>query len=78
MLENIVGAQNGQLINRSNSIQRQVDTMTLRIDSMNVKLDRERTRLTKQFVGMEEAIAKIQANLNGLNLSAFSLSNSQG
>ncbi len=76
VLENIVGVNNSLLINRNQTIQRQIEEIDTRVANQNVRLTRERQRLLKQFVGMEEAIAKIQANLNGLNLSVFDFNNS--
>lgn len=76
-MERLVGVDKGSvLINRNDTLQRRIDDLGKRIDAFNVRLDSERTRLTKQFNNMESAIAKIQSNLSGLNLSAFTNSSS--
>lgn len=61
-IESIAGANNGLLITRTNTLNNQIDRNTSRIESMNRRLEVERTRLLKQFYGMEEAIAKLQSS----------------
>jgi flagellar hook-associated protein 2 len=61
-LESLVGERAGSLVNRNQSLQRQIDLGTRRIESMNSRLDRERERLLNQFYTMEATIAKIRTS----------------
>jgi flagellar hook-associated protein 2 len=66
MLENLVGAENGLLVSRNNTLQRQIEDGNRRVQFLNAKLDRERERLLLQFYRMEESISKIRNSASGL------------
>jgi len=65
--ENLVGVKSGALIVRSQSIQRRVEDSNRRVNAFNIRLASERTRLEKQFYGMEEAISKIRSNTSSIS-----------
>jgi flagellar hook-associated protein 2 len=67
LLDSLVGVDNSTLVNRTNSIQRQVEAGTARVDALNLRLERERDRLLKQFYALEESTAKIRSNTNYLS-----------
>ena len=62
LAEKLAGANNGMLLNRSETLTTQIQFNNLRVDSLNERLDNERERLLRQFYSMEQAIAKIQSN----------------
>ncbi len=66
LLEGIVGVNGGLLVNRNNTLQRQIEDRSKRVDFLNAKLDRERERLLLQFYKMEETLAKLRNNTSSL------------
>jgi flagellar hook-associated protein 2 len=77
MIETLVGRDNSVLVNRSATLDRQVQDLGKRIDALNARLDRRRERLTKEFYNMELAINKIKSNLSAIGQiqNLFSTSN---
>lgn len=67
LADNLAGVDSGALLNRSSTLQTQIEQHASRIDAMNVRLDKQRERLLKQFTQMETAIGKLQGNLRSLN-----------
>jgi flagellar capping protein FliD len=65
-VELLVGKDNSVLVNRSATLNRQVEDLAKRIDSLNAHLDRARELLTNDFYRMELAINKIKANLTSI------------
>jgi flagellar hook-associated protein 2 len=69
--DSLVGIKNGALVNRGQTIQRNIDTSNKRIENFNIRLESERNRLLKQFYGAEDAISKIKNNLSAINNIQF-------
>lgn len=67
LADSLAGTENGALLNRTNSLQTQIEQSSQRIESFNTRLDKQRERLLKQFYNMETAIAKLQQNLTALD-----------
>jgi flagellar hook-associated protein 2 len=65
-IETLVGAKNSVLVNRSSTLDRQVEDISKRIDALNARLDASRERLTNDFYNMELAINKIKSNLTSI------------
>jgi flagellar hook-associated protein 2 len=76
-VELLVGKDNSVLVNRSATLNRQVEDIANRIDSLNAHLDRMREIMTNDFNNMELAINKIKANLSSIGQiqSLYSTSN---
>ena len=66
-LEVLVGEKNSVLVNRSQALQRTIESNTSRSDSLTKKLEKERERLSKQFYDLETNLAKIKNNGSALN-----------
>ncbi len=66
LLENLVGISRGVLVSRNDTIQRRIEDSNRRIDFLNGKLDRERERLLRQFIAMEEAVSRIRGSSAGI------------
>ena len=66
-LDKLIGEKSSVLVNRSASLQKQIDLSAKRVESLNLKLDREREKLLKQFYDMESTIAKIKNNGSAIN-----------
>lgn len=66
LLENLVGVDKGVLVSRNDTLQRRIEESNRRIDFLSNKLDRERERLLRQFVAMEEAVSRIRGSSSGL------------
>jgi flagellar hook-associated protein 2 len=62
IVERYAGLDGGLLLNRTTTLNNQIEANGQRISSMGVRLDRERSRLLKQFYQMEASIAKVQGN----------------
>ncbi|XZE52055.1 flagellar filament capping protein FliD [Planctomycetaceae bacterium SH139] len=62
LVERYAGLDGGLLLNRTTTLNNQIEANGQRITSMGVRLDRERSRLLKQFYQMEASIAKVQGN----------------
>ncbi len=62
VLDSLSGEENSLLINRNESLQKQIDGNSLRLETMDKLLEAERARLYTQFIRMEEAIAKFQSS----------------
>lgn len=62
IVERYAGLDGGLLLNRTTTLNNQIEANGQRITSMGVRLDRERSRLLKQFYQMEASIAKVQGN----------------
>lgn len=69
--ERLAGIENGALLTKNNSLQRQIEQNNQRLESFDLRLDRQRTRLLTQFFNMETAIGKLQSNLTALNSIQF-------
>ncbi len=67
VLDNLVGVKNSVLVNRSQSLQRQIENSTDRVTFLNFRLDKEREKLLKQFYNLESNLAKIKNNGSALN-----------
>ena len=67
VLDGLVGVKSSVLVNRSQAIQRNIETSTSRVDSLTARLERERGRLSKQFYDLETNLAKIKNNGSALN-----------
>jgi len=66
LVETFAGVDNSLLVNRSNTLQSQIEASSDRIDFLSTRLDRSRERMTNQFYKMELAISKLKNNLNSL------------
>jgi len=73
VLDNLVGVKNSVLVNRSQSLQRQIENSTDRVTFLNSRLDKEREKLLKQFYDMETNIAKIKNNGSAINQLGITL-----
>lgn len=70
--KNYVDSIDGILTSRTNSLDTQILSQQRRIDSLTAGLDRERIRLERQFVGMEQALAQLQSQQAALgSLTSF-------
>ena len=67
VLDALVGVKNSVLVNRSQTLQRTIETTISRTDSLTARLERERERLSKQFYDLETNLAKIKNNGSALN-----------
>ena len=67
VLDALVGVKNSVLVNRSQTLQRTIETTINRTDSLTARLERERERLSKQFYDLETNLAKIKNNGSALN-----------
>jgi flagellar hook-associated protein 2 len=67
LVDQFAAAQGGLLINRSQTLNTQIDALDQRITSFEQRLDRERARLLKQFTNLERVLARIQANSSFLS-----------
>lgn len=65
--DGLTSIQNGSLLARNNALQQTIEQNAGRIAAMDVRLENQRTRLLKQFYGMEQAIAKLQQNMTAVN-----------
>jgi len=69
--DRLAGVNNSLLINRSEALGLRILRNNDQAASLQRRLDVERTRLLKQFVAAEEAIAKLQANQNAISQIQF-------
>jgi len=70
-IERLAGAGNSLLVNRNQTLQRQIELNNSRIDTLNKRLDREREALLAQFLRLETLVSRMQNSLNALsNLQA--------
>lgn len=67
IIDGLSGATNGVLVNRTTTLQRQIDDNNKRIESINVKLTREREKLLNQFYKMEETIGKLKNSSSAIS-----------
>ena len=63
---NLATDDNALLISRLDSLTSSIRQNSQRIDFLNARLEKKREQLINQFVSMEEAIARIQANLSAI------------
>jgi flagellar hook-associated protein 2 len=66
ILETLVGANSSLLVNRAETLQKQIDVYSERIDVWNARLERNRERLFLQFTRLEEVISRMQNNLTAI------------
>lgn len=71
VLERIVGRDNSLLVNRIESLQKQIESFSDRIANWNIRLETNRQRLTSQFFKLEEIVARIQNNLSAISQIQF-------
>ena len=69
--DRIAGVNNSLLINRSEALGLRILRNTDQAAVIQRRLDAERTRLLKQFVSAEEAIARLQTNQNAISQIQF-------
>ena len=65
--DSLASIQNGSLLARNNALQQTIEQNAGRIAAMDIRLESQRNRLLQQFYGMEQAIAKLQQNMNAIN-----------
>jgi flagellar capping protein FliD len=66
-MDSLVAVRTGALVVRSEALQRRVEDGSQRVAFLTGRLNAERTRLEKQFYGMEESIAKIRGNTSAIS-----------
>ena len=66
-VKNYTDSIDGILTSRTNALDSQILNQQSRIDSLTEGLDRERLRLERQFVGMEQALAQLQSQSAALS-----------
>jgi flagellar hook-associated protein 2 len=71
VLERLVGKDNSLLLNRAETLQRQMDAYAERIEAWDARLEKRRERLFLQFTRLEEMIARIQNNLTAIQQIQF-------
>jgi flagellar hook-associated protein 2 len=71
LIEKLVGADNSMLINRAQTIQRQLDQLAERITIWDERLERSRQRLMLQFFRLEELVSRIRNNLSAISQIQF-------
>ena len=64
--EQLAGATNSVLINRSQALQRSIESNEERISALTAALEREEESLTLEFFRLEEAIARLQASSSSI------------
>lgn len=62
LADRYAGSNNGMLINKTLTLNNQLDRNGDRVTSMNARLEAQRERLLQNYYAMEEAIGKIQSN----------------
>jgi flagellar hook-associated protein 2 len=67
VLDSLVGVKNSVLVNRSQVLQRNIESSSDRVASLTSRLDKEQTRLLKQFYDLETNLSKIKNNGSALN-----------
>jgi flagellar hook-associated protein 2 len=67
LLESLVGKDNSLLVNRIDSLQRQVDDYTSRINDWNTRLDNIQQRMLTQYYMMDTLVGSIKNNLSYIN-----------
>jgi len=67
VLDSLVGVKNSVLVNRSQVLQRNIESSSDRVSSLNIRLVKEQTRLLKQFNDLETNLSKIKNNGSVLN-----------
>jgi flagellar hook-associated protein 2 len=65
--DSLAAVGTGALLNRTSTLNNQIEQNNERVASMDLRLDRQRNRLLKQFYDMELTIARLQQNLSALN-----------
>lgn len=65
--ESLAGVERGALLNRTQTLNQQIDQNRVRIENMDLRLEKSRTRLLNQFYNMELVISKLQNNLSSLS-----------
>ena len=66
-IDQLAGDENSLLSNRSDTLQRTIDTNDDRIASLGESLEKERDRLLLQFFRLEETIALLQSNNDAIS-----------
>jgi len=69
--DRLAGVNSSLLLNRSEALGLRILRSNDQAASLQKRLDTERTRLLKQFIGAEEAIAKLQTNQNAISNIQF-------
>jgi flagellar hook-associated protein 2 len=67
LIESLAGRDRSLLVNRAQTIQRQVETLAGRIDAFNGRLDRSRERLLNQFFQMDLLVGRIRNSLTAIS-----------
>ncbi|MEM9353553.1 MAG: flagellar filament capping protein FliD [Planctomycetota bacterium] len=65
-IDQLAGAENSLLTNRSDSLQQTITSNEERIGTLDSQLERERERLTLEFIQLETIIASLQQDQNAL------------
>ena len=67
LIESLAGRDRSLLVNRAQTIQRQVETLAGRIDAFSDRLDRSRERLLNQFFRMDLLVGRIRNSLTAIS-----------
>src|SRR4029078_6606608 len=67
LLESLVGKDNSLLVNRIDSLQKQVDNYSADIDNWNTRLDKIQEQLRNEFFTMESIVSSIKSNLSAIS-----------
>ncbi|TWT70493.1 flagellar filament capping protein FliD [Crateriforma conspicua] len=64
--ERLAGDSSSLLLTRTQTLTTQIERNDQRVEYYNARLETEREQLLLQFIGMEEAIAKLQGNISAI------------
>ena len=64
--DRLAGIDNSVLLNRNNTLQRQIEIFNERIDLKNARLESQQTRLLTMFYKMEETLSRLQESQTAL------------
>lgn len=67
VLDTLVGEKNSVLVNRSQTLQKTIESSNSRVNSLTARLDKEKERLSQQFYDLETNLAKIRNSGSALN-----------
>ena len=78
LIDGLTDSTNGTLTYKSDTFRDRIELFNDRIERLNLLIEAKRTRLTNEFIAMEQALAQLQSQSEALNSFSSMTSTSSG
>lgn len=78
LIDGLTDSTDGTLTHKSDTFRDRIELFNDRIERLNLLIEAKRTRLTNEFIAMEQALAQLQSQSEALNSFSSMTSTASG